>query len=128
MLRPLHYTSRPIAAIYFLAIVGWFALSSTRALAQVGGDNVFEFLNFAPSARATALGGYALTIRDNDVALAYANPAALNPKMHQQLTFNHNIHLAGIGHGYVGYGHHLDNWATTVHAGIQYLEDRKSVV
>lgn len=90
--------------------------------AQVGGDNVFEFLNFSPSARITALGGQLITVRDDDVNLAYANPAALNERMHQQLSFNHNIHLAGIGHGYFAYAHHVEKWQTTFHGGIQYLD------
>ncbi|MFK7934592.1 MAG: type IX secretion system protein PorQ [Saprospiraceae bacterium] len=90
--------------------------------AQVGGNNVFEFLNFSTSARITAVGGHLITVRDDDVALAYANPAALNEKMHQQLSFNHNIHLAGIGHGYFAYAHHVEKWQTTLHGGIQYLD------
>lgn len=90
--------------------------------AQVGGDNVYEFLNFSPSARITALGGHLITVRDDDVALAYANPAALNQQMHQQLTFNHNIHLAGIGHGYAAYAHYIEKWETTFHTGIQYID------
>lgn len=94
---------------------------SGALLAQIGGDKVYEFLNFSPSARITALGGNLIAIQDDDVALAYANPAALQQAMHGQITFNHNIHLAGINHGYVAYGHHVDKWATTLHGGIQYL-------
>lgn len=101
----------------FMLIFG----ANMMGLAQVGGDNVYEFLNFSPSARITALGGNLITIQDDDVSLAYANPAALNKAMHGQITFNHNIHLAGINHGYAAYGHFVEKWATTFHGGIQYL-------
>lgn len=89
--------------------------------AQVGGDNVYEFLNFSPSARITALGGNLITVQDDDLALAAVNPATLNKSMHQQLTFNHNIHLAGIGHGYAAYAQYVEKWKATLHAGMQYV-------
>jgi len=87
----------------------------------VGGDHIFEFLNAPPSARITALGGYLIAVRDDDVGLAYQNPAALNPEMHQSLTFNHNFRLADIQNGYVGYGHYVPKWDVTLHGGIQYI-------
>jgi hypothetical protein len=87
----------------------------------VGGNNVYEFLNLSPSARITGLGGHLITVQDDDVNLAFANPAALNPSMHQQLGFNHNFHVADIGGGYAAYGHFIEKWNTTLHGGIQYL-------
>jgi hypothetical protein len=90
--------------------------------AQVtGGNNVFEFLNLSPSARITALGGNLITVQDDDVNLALANPAALNPAMHQQITFSHNFMVADITSGYAGFGYHVNPWNTTIHGGIQYL-------
>ncbi len=89
--------------------------------AQVGGDNVYEFLNLSPSARITALGGSLITVVDDDAALGFHNPAALNPTMHQQLSFNHNLHFSGIHNGYASYAHHLKKWDATLHTGIQYI-------
>lgn len=89
--------------------------------AQVGGDHVYEFLNLSPSARVTGLGGTLIAVKDDDVALAYANPAVLNPEMHQQLSFNYNFHLAGISNGYAAYGHHVQPWDMTFHGGIQFI-------
>ena len=68
--------------------------------AQVGGDNVYEFLNLSASARITGLGGNLITVKDDDVALAYANPATLNSRMHQAISFNYNFHVADINNGY----------------------------
>ncbi len=87
----------------------------------VGGNNVYEFLNLSPSARVTALGGNLITVRDDDVSLAYANPALLNPLMDNQIAFNQSFDLADISHGYVAYGKYIKKWDATVHGGIQYI-------
>jgi hypothetical protein len=96
-------------------------LSQVLSAQVVGGDNVYEFLNLSPSARVTGLGGNLITVRDDDVNLAFANPSLLNPSMHGQIAFNHNFHLAGIGNGYAAYGHYFDKWNATLHGGIQYV-------
>ena len=89
-------------------------------LGQVGGDNIYEFLNLSSSARVTGLGGNLITIKDDDIALALANPSVLNPSMHQAISFNHNFHLAGIQHGFVNYGHQIKAWKINMHGGVQY--------
>ena len=94
---------------------------SLNSHAQIGGDNVYEFLNLPASARITALGGSLITVQDSDVSLAYSNPAALNKDMHNALTFNQNFHVAGIRNGYVSYGRHINQWNSTVHVGMQYI-------
>lgn len=88
---------------------------------QIGGNNVYEFLNTSPSARITALGGNLITIRDNDLNLAYANPASLNKTMHQGIAFNYNFHVAGISEGYAAYAHHVDKLGLTFHAAAKFL-------
>lgn len=89
--------------------------------AQVGGNHIYEFLNLSNSARVTGLGGNLITVKDDDIALAYSNPAVLNPKMHQAISFNHNFHVSDISNGYVAYGHYMDKWKATVHGGLQYI-------
>ena len=56
--------------------------------AQIGGQTVYTFMTLPHSARVAALGGNAITIKDDDVALAYHNPAVLSEEMNNQLTFN----------------------------------------
>lgn len=105
---------------YFTIV--FVALCLPKMEAQItGGDNVFEFLNFSPSARITGLGGNLITVNDDDVNLAFANPASLNPSMHNQVAFSHNFYLAGLHTGYVAYGHFFKKWDMTLHGGIQYL-------
>lgn len=91
--------------------------------AQIGGNNVYEFLNLSQSPRVTALGGNLITIKDSDISLAYTNPAALNPLMDDQLNFSSEFYFSGTGivHGYAGYGFHLKKPDLTLHGGIQYI-------
>ncbi len=89
--------------------------------AQVGGLFTYEFLNFAPSARISALGGTHIAVVDEDINMASTNPASLNPLMHQQLSFSHAFHPGGIGYGYASGGYHHENWNTTFHGGIRYV-------
>jgi hypothetical protein len=93
-----------------------------RANAQItGGQQVFRFLSLSPSARATALGGGIVSVRDDDVALAALNPASLNASMDGRLTLNHNLFLSDIQHGYVAYAQHLPKLGFTVQGAVQYM-------
>jgi len=87
----------------------------------VGGSTVYQFVNLPASARITALGGNLITVMDDDINLAFANPSLLNPTMHRQISFNHNFFPAGISTGYAAYGHYLNRWKTTMHAGMAYV-------
>ncbi len=98
-----------------------FLLSGLHLCAQIGGTKVYEFLNLPQSARVTALGGEVLTIMDDDVALAYTNPAVLNPQMSGAISFSHAFHLADLGHGNLAYAQHIEKWDVTFHGNIQYM-------
>ena len=75
--------------------------------AQIGGTKVYEFLNLPQSARVTALGGYLFSVADEDVNLAYSNPAALNPMMSGNISFSHNFQLADLNNGHVAYAKYV---------------------
>ena len=94
---------------------------ATISVAQSGGNSILEFLNLTHSARSTALAGGLVSVVDNDIALAHANPASLNASMHNHLSINQNIHFAGIRNGFVSYGRHLDKYDITSHVGINYI-------
>lgn len=114
----MHTFLRIIAAVLLL-----FALGSWHhASAQItGGQQVFSFLKLSPSARITALGGMQIAVKDDDLAFAAANPAALNAAMDGRITFQHNFFLSDIQHGYVAYANDLKKIGFTVHGGIQYV-------
>jgi hypothetical protein len=106
--------------IFLLALIT-MGFAAALPAQIVGGEHVYPFLRFAPSARVTALGGSLNAVRDDDVNLAWANPSLLNPAMHNALSFSHNFHLAGIQNGYAVYGHHIKKCDLTLHGGVQYV-------
>jgi hypothetical protein len=105
---------------WLLTFVSLFFLLSLKAQ-LIGGQYTYNFLKLSPSARVSALGGNLITVADDDVNLAWQNPAVLNPGMHQQIGFNHSFYLDGIGHGLVTYGHHAEKWNTTLYGGLKYI-------
>ena len=108
-----------IKRIYLLlALIGFLEFN---VFAQVGGRNAYEFLNLPASARITALGGHLISVQDEDVTLALSNPASLNNKMHNRISFSHNFHFADIQNGYISYGRKMDKLGINTHFGIQYI-------
>ncbi len=89
--------------------------------AQFGGRYLYKFVNLPSSARIAALGGNLITVMDDDVNLAFANPALLNPEMHQQIAFNHSFHFESISHGFAGFGHYDESLETTFYGGVKYI-------
>jgi hypothetical protein len=99
-----------------------FLVVANQIFAQVGGEHVYEFLNLSSSARVTGLGGHVIAVQDDsDVVLGYNNPAALNPRMHQELSFNYNFYLADVNSGFFSYGHHLEKWDVTLSGSAKFI-------
>lgn len=103
-----------------LVVIATSALACSMH-AQIGGLQTFDFLNLSSSARTTALGGYTPAIADEDIAQGFSNPALLNAKMHQQLSFNHNFHFADISYGFIAYGHYLEKQEVSLFMGGSYV-------
>lgn len=93
---------------------------NTQAWAQIGGSKIYSFLNLPNTARVQALGGYAISLNDDDMNLGLQNPAILKPKMHNQAAFNYMRYVSDISTGYVGYAYSLDS-VNNLAAGIQYI-------
>ncbi len=105
----------------FILIAATLLMYVSTLSAQIGGRHAYEFLNLPASARITALGGHLISVQDEDVTLALSNPASLNDKMHNRISFSHNFHFAGISNGYVSYGRKLNSLGINAHFGIQYI-------
>ena len=101
--------------LFTLILIGTSNLS-----AQIGGRYTYEFLGNPQSARLTALGGSLITIADQDITLASANPALLSDTSHNQITFNHNFAFADGSNGYLGYARNLEKLDINAHVGISY--------
>ena len=97
--------------LFFFSLIG---------LAQVGGEQVYSFLNYSTSARQTALGGSVLTLRD-DVNQPLWNPASINEQMDANVSFNYVNFLSDINYLSATYAHNVDRHVGTFHAGLTYL-------
>ena len=95
-----------------------FSLSSK---AQIGGENIYQFLNASSSARQIALGGEVLTLMD-DVNQPIWNPAVINPELDNKLSANYSSYLAGISIGSVSYARLISRRFGTIHGSIKYLD------
>lgn len=84
------------------------------------GSSVFHFLGLPVSARLNALGGENVAIADDDLSMAYVNPALLTSQTDKVLQMNFAYYLAGTMFGSVMYGH---NWGGNYISGsVHYLD------
>jgi hypothetical protein len=101
----------------YILIFGFLILDSN---AQTGGDNVYEFLNLTHSGLVSSLGGSNVSLKTDNLNLAYHNPALLSAKMDRSLALNYTNYFAGINYGMAMYSMSfagIGNFA----AGLTYL-------
>lgn len=89
--------------------------------AQLNSGTSFRLLDIPSSARASALGGNYIAVRDNDINLGIFNPALLNESMGRQVALSYLPYFDGVNVGYASYAHHFDSIATTVSGTVQYI-------
>ncbi|WP_397446233.1 type IX secretion system protein PorQ [Polaribacter sp. R77954] len=97
-----------------------FLLSYLSIIGQVGGENVYQFLNLSTSARQIALGGEVLTLVD-DVNQPIWNPATINENIDNKVSLNYSNYLAGINIGSLSYAKLISRRFGTLHGSINYL-------
>jgi len=90
------------AYLPILFIINILIFNPTKA--QIGGDNVYEFLNLTSSARVAALGGNFLAVKDNDIATALNNPSLITNQMHNQMALSFVDFYSDINYGFASYG------------------------
>lgn len=100
----------------FLVLV----FSGIMVVAQTGGQAVYGFLNTPVSARAGAMGGDQIAIKDDDANLGILAPSLLNAEMSEQLSLSYVNYFAGINFGYAGYTRDYGKLGT-FSAGIKYF-------
>ena len=88
---------------------------------QVGGENVYQFLNVSTSARQIALGGEILTLLD-DVNQPTWNPSVISEEIDNKLSINYSSYLAGINVGSLNYAKTISRRFGTIHGSIKYLD------
>jgi len=88
---------------------------------QVGGEEVYQFLNLSTSARQIALGGEVVTLLD-DVNQPIWNPAVISNNIDNKVAVNYTSYLAGINIGSIAYANSFSRRSGTFHASIKYLD------
>ncbi len=88
--------------------------------AQKGGNATYSFLGLTNAARVAALGGELVSIADDDINLAFHNPALLSAGMHNHLNLNYVNYFAGVNFGYASYARRHERLGNLA-AGIHYV-------
>jgi hypothetical protein len=101
--------------------------SASPLSAQIGGENTYDFLDLPASARLTGLGGNGIATVDDDIALAFQNPAVLNASMHGQMTLQNAFWFAKTNLSHLAYAYHVDTIRTTFFGGLQFADYGKFV-
>ena len=97
-----------------------FLVSTFSLHAQIGGQNVYSFINLPNSARVQALGGSAIAFRDDDVNMAYQNPGLINSSMANRLSLTYVNYFSDINFGNVAYAMNIKK-AGTLALSMQYI-------
>ena len=88
--------------------------------AQVGGENIYNFLNLTAAAKQAALGGNVLTLLD-DVNQPLWNPATINSNLDNHLAVNYLDYLATISLTSASYAKYIPKLSGVLHTGLSYL-------
>lgn len=88
--------------------------------AQVGGEEVYQFLNLSTSSRQVALGGEVLTLID-DVNQPVWNPSVINAELDNRLSVNYTSYLAGINIASASYAKVINRQFGTIFGNVKYL-------
>ncbi len=103
----------------FLAVAILWGMGS--AFAQAGGKQVYSFLNQTNiGARTAAMGGDFLSIYDDDISLALANPSLITERMSNHINVNVVDYFRSMAYGFVSYGRSLKKYGNFV-ASLQYI-------
>lgn len=85
------------------------------------GSSGYDFLNISSSSHSYALGGSAIALIDDDVALVHENPALIGPELDNQVNFGYMHYMGGGNFAGLTFGRGAGErgaWA----AGIRYLD------
>ena len=102
---------------FYILLTLFVAILPVSAQIKGAGSSVFHFLNLPASARLNALGGENVSISDDDISMAFMNPALLTAHTDKVLQLNYAYYLAGTMFGSAMYGHNYQHnyFAAAVH-------------
>ncbi len=99
----------------FYLLLGSPVLSS----GQTGGSHVYSFLDIPASARIASMGGSFISVKDNDLSLAFQTPSLLNKTMDKSLALSGVSYIDGLKLGDAVYARDMGESGTFM-AGIHY--------
>lgn len=94
---------------------------SSYIFTQVGGVNIYQFLNIPSNARQIALGGNIFNLI-NDINQPEWNPATISNENDNKVSLNYSNYLAGIKIGSVSYARLISRRFGTIYTNIKYLD------
>lgn len=106
--------------IIYLLLIFWSITMPMQAQIKGAGSSVFHFLDLPVSSRLNALGGENVAIADDDISMAFINPALLTEHTDKVLQLNYAYYLAGTMFGSAMYGHNYNH--NYFAAGVHYLD------
>jgi len=89
-------------------------------LSQVGGENIYQFLNIPTSARQVALGGEVNSLT-NDINQPLWNPSVLNQDLEGKFSLNYANYLADVNIGSLSYATSFSKRLGTIYGNISYV-------
>ena len=103
-----------------------FLLNTTWMFSQVGGEQIFNFLNVTTSARQAALGGEVLTLYD-DIDQPLWNPSTISKELDNLVSASYVDFLTDVNYGSLSFAHLINRRIGTIHAGITYVNYGKFI-
>ncbi len=97
-----------------------FSYSGIFLYGQNGGQNSYEFMRIAHSARIASIGGKAPAVKDHDVAVGLMNPSLITDSMHNKLSLSYVDYYSDINYGVVGYSRSFPRFGSYA-AGFQFI-------
>lgn len=102
----------------FVALL--FATMSVDAIAQIGGNYVYNFLDMPATSRIRGMGGNMIAMKENDPGAASDNPSLLHSEMDRTVILSYTDYYAGINNLFSSYT--FDTKIGTFNSAIRYLD------
>ena len=102
-----------------ITLIALFCAANLSLKAQES-TSVFNFLNLPTSSHATALGGKNISLIEDDISLAFHNPALLSSVSDKTLGLNFMTFMKGAKNGSASYAQHAGKRGTWG-AGVQFV-------
>lgn len=93
----MNYFAPITKSVHSTRLIILLCITSVSAVAQIGGKNSFNFLNVAPSARLSALGGINVSLADRDINFFINNPSLAGDTLNGVASISYQFYVADIG-------------------------------